>query len=69
MPQALLTDPTFRLVDSGAKADVTLPSTLSLSVYQGLDSRLGVMADVTRTNWKDLPELRSLSTPVRRIRS
>jgi long-chain fatty acid transport protein len=54
----LLTDARFRIVDSGARTDVTLPSTLSLSVYQELGRGWAVMADVTRTNWKDLPELR-----------
>ena len=58
VPNALLTDPRFRLVDSKAKAEVVLPSTLSLSAYAGLGSRWAVMADVTRTGWKDLPELR-----------
>ena len=46
------------IVDSGAKADVTLPETLSLSVYKQLGSQWAVMADVTRTNWSSLPELR-----------
>jgi len=58
VPSALLTNPNFRLVDSGARADVTLPSTLSLSIYQELGRGWAVIADVTRTNWKDLPELR-----------
>jgi long-chain fatty acid transport protein len=55
---ALLTDSRFRLVDSGAKADVTLPSTLSLSAYREIGKSWAFMADVTRTGWKDLPELR-----------
>ncbi|MGB5079779.1 MAG: outer membrane protein transport protein, partial [Burkholderiales bacterium] len=46
------------LVDSTIKADVTLPSTLSLSLYQELGSQWALMADVTRTNWSSLPELR-----------
>jgi len=46
------------LVDSGAKADVTLPSTLSLSIYQQLGNQWTLMADVTRTNWSSLQELR-----------
>ncbi len=58
VPPALLNDPRFQLVDSGAKADVTLPSTLSLSAYSEIGKSWAVMADVTRTGWKDLPELR-----------
>jgi long-chain fatty acid transport protein len=46
------------LVDSGAQAEVTLPATLSLSFYQDLGSEWAFMADVTRTNWSSLPELR-----------
>src|SRR5712692_1307136 len=58
VPPALLNDPRFQLVDSGAKADVTLPSTLSLSAYSEIGKSWAVMADVTRTGWRDLPELR-----------
>jgi long-chain fatty acid transport protein len=58
VPAALLTDPNFRLVDSWARADVTLPSTLSLSAYSEIGKSWAIMADVTRTGWKDLPELR-----------
>lgn len=58
VPTALLTDPNFRLVDSGASAEVTLPATASLSVYQNIGSAWALMADVTRTYWSVLPELR-----------
>ena len=58
VPNTLLTNANFRLVDSGARADVTLPSTVSLSAVQEIGSRWTVMADVTRTNWSALPELR-----------
>jgi long-chain fatty acid transport protein len=58
VPAALLTNSNFRLVDSGARADVTLPATASISVYQNLGSVWAVMADVTRTYWSVLPELR-----------
>ena len=54
----LLTDPRFRLVDSFARTEVTLPYTLSLSAYQEIGKGWAIMADVTRTGWKDLPELR-----------
>lgn len=46
------------LVDSNAKANVTLPATLSISAYRSLNAAWAVMADVTRTYWSDLPELR-----------
>jgi long-chain fatty acid transport protein len=46
------------LVDSGAKADVVLPASMSISGYQQLGSKWAVMADVTRTNWSSIPELR-----------
>jgi long-chain fatty acid transport protein len=46
------------LVNSGAKADIVLPATWSLSAYQQLGSQWAIMADVTRTNWSALPELR-----------
>src|SRR6266853_1648111 len=58
VPPALLNDPRFRLVDSGATADVTLPSTISLSAVQEIGRQWSVMVDVTRTNWHVLPELR-----------
>jgi long-chain fatty acid transport protein len=58
VPPGLLTDPNFRLVDSSASADVTLPATVSLSAYRDLGTRWALMADVTRTNWSALPELR-----------
>ena len=58
VPAALLTNPNFRLVDSAASAEVTLPATASLSVYQNLGSAWAIMADFTRTYWSVLPELR-----------
>ena len=48
----------FNIVDSGAKADVTLPATFSVSLVQKLGPRWSVMGDFTRTFWGDLPELR-----------
>ena len=45
------------IVDSGAKADVTLPATLSLSAFSQLNAQWAIMADVTRTYWSDLPKL------------
>ena len=46
------------LANSDAKADVTLPSTLSLSAHLQVDSQWTLMADITRTNWSALRELR-----------
>jgi long-chain fatty acid transport protein len=58
VPPLLLTNPNFRLVDSSASAEVTLPSTLSLSAVFETKGPWTFMADVTRTNWSVLPELR-----------
>ncbi len=58
VPSTLLTNTNFLLVDSKAKADVVLPSTASLSAYRDIGKNWGLMADVTRTGWKDLQELR-----------
>jgi long-chain fatty acid transport protein len=58
VPPALLTNPNFRLVDSGASTEITLPSTLSLSTVLETKGPWTLMADVTRTNWSVLPELR-----------
>ena len=46
------------LVNSGAKADVVLPATWSLSAYGEVTSQLALMGDFTRTQWSALPELR-----------
>lgn len=45
------------LVNSGATAAVTVPSSLSVSFYQQVD-KWAFMADITKTNWSSLPELR-----------
>lgn len=46
------------LVNSGAKANVTLPAMWSLSAYGEVSSQLALMGDLTRTQWSALPELR-----------
>ncbi len=51
-------NPNFRLVDQGAKADVVLPATWSLSAYGKASDQLALMVDLSRTNWSALPELR-----------
>lgn len=43
---------------SGAEADVTLPTTVSISVFHELTPVWAVMGDITRTYWSDLPSLR-----------
>lgn len=56
VPGAFLTG--AGLVDSGAKARVDFPATLSLSAYHPINPQWAIMADITRTYWSDLPELR-----------
>ncbi len=46
------------LVNSGAMAYVTLPETISLSIFHQLNPIWSIMADITRTRWSRLPELR-----------
>jgi long-chain fatty acid transport protein len=46
------------IVSSGASSKVTLPATLSLSAFTQLNPTWAIMADITRTYWSDLPELR-----------
>ena len=53
-----LTDSRILLVDSAAHTEVTLPATLSLSAVLETQGPWTFMADVTRTNWSVLPELR-----------
>lgn len=50
--------PSFGLVDSDLDASVTLPETISLSAYHALSPVWALMADITRTRWSRLPELR-----------
>jgi long-chain fatty acid transport protein len=47
-----------RLVNQGATADIVLPSSFSISAYQQVGPQWAFMADITRTNWSSLPELR-----------
>jgi long-chain fatty acid transport protein len=44
--------------NDGAKLDLTLPASTSLSAYHELTSKWAIMADVTWTNWDKLDELR-----------
>ena len=47
-----------QFTDTGAKAVLNLPDTLSLAVYQQLNPRLAIVGDVTWTNWSRFQELR-----------
>ena len=49
---------TGQFTDSDAEAELKLPDSLSLSVYQKLSDRWAVMGDVTWTNWSRFEELR-----------
>lgn len=44
--------------DAAITSYITLPETLSLSGYQQINDRWAVMADVTRTGWSRVPEVR-----------
>jgi long-chain fatty acid transport protein len=46
------------LVDTGAKADIDLPASLSVSGYHQLTDKWAVMADITWTDWSTFEELR-----------
>ncbi|GAB6039829.1 OmpP1/FadL family transporter [Endothiovibrio diazotrophicus] len=45
-------------VDGEASADLTTPDVLSLSLFHQLDERWAIMADLSRTGWDNLDELR-----------
>jgi long-chain fatty acid transport protein len=47
-----------KLVNSGARAGITVPDSFSVSIFHQLDSAWAVMGDLTRTRWSRLPELR-----------
>jgi long-chain fatty acid transport protein len=51
-------NPTGRFLDTGIKADITLPDSLSVSHWHNLSQGLAVMAGITWTNWSMLDELR-----------
>lgn len=44
--------------DTGAKVKLTIPETVSASIYHTIDSRWAVMADVTWTHWTKFREVR-----------
>ena len=56
VPASIITAGGF--VDSGAMAYVTLPETLSVSVFHRMSPAWDIMGDIARTRWSRLPELR-----------
>jgi long-chain fatty acid transport protein len=56
VPAGLAPLPVFK--DGGAKANLTLPETLSFSVFHEFNPEWMIMADVTWTNWSVFNELR-----------
>ena len=49
---------TGQFTDGGAEAELDLPDSLSLSIYQQISDRWSVMGDVAWTNWSRFEELR-----------
>lgn len=49
---------TGQFIDGDAEAELKLPDSLSVSIYQKLSDRWAVMGDVTWTNWSRFEELR-----------
>lgn len=56
VPAGLAPVPVFK--NTGVKADITVPDTLSASVFHSFTPQWSVMADVTWTNWSLFKELR-----------
>lgn len=56
VPAAFAASPTF--TNTGAKANITLPDSLSLSALHQVDSKWAIMGDVTWTRWSEFNELR-----------
>jgi long-chain fatty acid transport protein len=54
---AVFSEATGLLVNQDAKAKVTLPESLSMSVYHQINAQWGVMADITWTRWSRFDEL------------
>jgi long-chain fatty acid transport protein len=55
-PAALAAAPVFK--NTGVKADITVPDSLSASVFHNITPQWSIMADVTWTNWSLFKELR-----------
>ncbi|MFQ3573490.1 MAG: outer membrane protein transport protein [Thermodesulfovibrionales bacterium] len=56
VPSALSPLPVFK--NGGIKADITLPDSLSASLYHNINEKWAVMGDVTWTGWRTFDELR-----------
>ncbi|MGE5622750.1 MAG: OmpP1/FadL family transporter [Bacillota bacterium] len=56
LPAPIAASPTF--TNTGARASVDLPDSLSLGAYVDLDPKWSVMADLTWTHWSRFKELR-----------
>ena len=49
---------TGQFTDGDAEADLKLPDSLALSIYQKISDRWAIMGDITWTNWSRFEELR-----------
>jgi long-chain fatty acid transport protein len=56
VPAALAAAPVFK--NTGIKAELTTPDSLSMSVFHSFNPQWSIMADVTWTNWSVFKELR-----------
>ena len=56
--RATILTSTGQFTDGDAEAELKLPDSLSLSIYQQLSDRWSIMGDVTWTNWSRFEELR-----------
>lgn len=56
VPAALAPSPS--VTNTGVKLNITLPETLSFSVAKQIGQKFSVMADITKTGWSKLQELR-----------
>jgi len=51
-------NPTGRFLDTGVRADIRTPDSLSVSLWHSFTGKIAAMADITWTNWSKLDELR-----------
>ena len=51
-------NPTGRFLDTTVRADVTLPDSISVSLWHNFSREIAAMADITWTNWSTIDELR-----------
>lgn len=55
---ALFATASGAFTDTGLTGEITLPDSLSVSIYHAYNNKLAVLADVTWTGWSDFKELR-----------